>query len=41
MLPLAVEGGLHFLRVLETNRTGKAYRPAFLSRYALQQLPSP
>jgi hypothetical protein len=40
MLPLAVEAGLHFLRVLDANPTGKTYRSAFLSRYALQPLPS-
>ena len=39
MLTLAVEAGLHFLRMLELNATAKKYRPAFLANYTLQQLP--
>jgi hypothetical protein len=40
MLMLAVEAGLHFLRMLELNATGKKYRPAFLARYTMQPLPT-
>lgn len=36
MLTLAVEAGLHFLRMLERNATAKKYRPAFLAHYVLQ-----
>jgi len=38
MLPLAVEAGLHFLRLLELDTTGKRYRAAFAARYTLQPL---
>lgn len=40
MLSLAVEAGLHFLRMVELNATAKKYRPAFLATYVLQQLPA-
>jgi hypothetical protein len=40
MLTLAVDAGLHFLRMLELNATGKKYRPAFLAKYTMQPLPS-
>ncbi len=35
-LRLAVESGLHFLRMLEAQPTSRSYRPDFLSRFALQ-----
>jgi hypothetical protein len=35
-LRLAVESGLHFLRVLEAQPTSRSYRPDFLARFALQ-----
>jgi hypothetical protein len=38
MLTLAVEAGLHFLRMLELNAIAKKYRPAFLAKYAMQAL---
>jgi hypothetical protein len=38
MLALAVEAGLHFLRMVELNVTANKYRPAFLATYALQPL---
>lgn len=40
MLTLAVETGLHFLRMLEQSATGRKYRPAFLARYLLQPPPT-
>jgi hypothetical protein len=40
MLTLAVEAGLHFLRMLELNATATKYRSAFLAHYAMQPLPS-
>ncbi len=40
MLTLAVEAGLHFLRMVELNATAKKYRPAFLANYTLQPLPA-
>lgn len=40
MLALAVEAGLHFLRMVELNATAKKYRPAFLANYTLQPLPA-
>jgi hypothetical protein len=39
-LTLAVEAGLHFLRMLELNATTKKYRTAFLTKYTMQQLPA-
>ena len=38
MLTFAVEAGLHFLRMLELQSPSKSYRPAFLTRLALQPL---
>jgi len=38
MLTLAVDAGLHFLRMLELDPAAAKYRPAFLARYALQPL---
>lgn len=35
-LRLAVESGLHFLRMLEAQPTSRSYRPSFLARFALQ-----
>jgi hypothetical protein len=35
-LRLAVESGLHFLRMLDAQPTSRSYRPDFLSRFALQ-----
>jgi hypothetical protein len=35
-LRLAVESGLHFLRMLDTQPTTRSYRPEFLARFALQ-----
>ncbi len=40
MLALAVEAGLHFLRMVELNTRAKKYRAAFLSRYLLEQPPT-
>ncbi len=40
MLALAVEAGLHFLRMVGLNTAAKKYRAAFLANYLLQQ-PSP
>jgi hypothetical protein len=40
MLKLAVEAGLHFLRMIELDTKAKKYRPAFLANYLLQQLPT-
>jgi hypothetical protein len=40
MLTLAVEAGLHFLRMLELDPTGRKYRTAFLGRYTMQPLPT-
>src|SRR5262249_26027460 len=40
MLSLAVEAGLHFLRLVEANTVAKKYRPAFLANYLLQR-PAP
>jgi hypothetical protein len=37
MLSLAVEAGLHFLRMVELNTLAKKYRPAFLTTYVLQE----
>lgn len=39
MVPLAIEAGQLFLRRLEAHATGRKYRAAFLSRYALLPLP--
>ena len=36
MLGLAVEAGLHFLRMIELNTLAKKYRPAFLANYLLE-----
>jgi len=36
MLPLAVEAGSHFLRMLEQQPLSKDYRDAFLSKFAMQ-----
>src|SRR5262249_38060352 len=41
MLTFAVESGLHFLRMLELQSLSRSYRPAFLTRLALQPLPAP
>lgn len=38
MLTLSIDAGLNFLRMVELNATAKKYRPAFLSKYALQPL---
>jgi hypothetical protein len=38
MLTLAVEAGLHFLRMLELQPLSKSYRPAFIAKFALQPL---
>jgi hypothetical protein len=38
MLTLAVDAGLHFLRMLDLNATAKKYRTAFLTNYTLQPL---
>lgn len=38
MLTLAVDAGLHFLRMLELDPVAAKYRPAFLAKYALQPL---
>ena len=39
MLTLAVEAGLHFLRMLELQPPCKSYRAAFIAKFALQPLP--
>jgi hypothetical protein len=39
MLTLAVEAGLHFLRMLEFDAKAKKYRPAFLVTYTMPALP--
>ncbi|SHN13462.1 hypothetical protein [Rhizobacter sp. OV335] len=39
MLSLAVEAGLHFLRMLELQAPSKNYRSAFIARLALQRPP--
>jgi hypothetical protein len=38
MLPLAVEAGLHFLRMLELQAPSTSYRGAFIGKFALQPL---
>jgi hypothetical protein len=40
MLPLAVEAGLHFLRMLEQQAPSQSYRTALTSKFALQALPA-
>ncbi|MEO6407392.1 MAG: hypothetical protein ABIO45_01395 [Burkholderiaceae bacterium] len=40
MLTLAVESGLHFLRMLEGQPLSKSYRAAFIKHFSLQALPS-
>ncbi|CAG1012340.1 hypothetical protein BURK2_04496 [Burkholderiales bacterium] len=40
MLTLAVDAGLHFLRMLELSAAGKKYRLAFIAQYAMQPLPA-
>ena len=40
MLPLAVEAGLHFLRMLEQQAPSKSYRAALIGKFALQALPA-
>jgi hypothetical protein len=40
MLMLAVEGGLHFLRMLEQQGLSKSYRAVFISKLALQTPPA-
>lgn len=40
MLPLVVDAGLHFLRMLELDAVGKTYRAAFLARYVMAPLPA-
>jgi len=40
LLALAVDAGLQFLRMLELDPTGRAYRPAFLVRYAMVAPPA-
>jgi hypothetical protein len=39
-LTLAVDAGLHFLRMLELNTTGRKYIPAFLATYTMHSLPA-
>ncbi len=41
MLRLAVEAGLHFLRMLETQALSKRYRTAFIARFALTAADAP
>lgn len=41
MLTLAVEAGLQFLRMLESQPMSKSYRAVFIKRFALQALPAP
>ena len=38
MLPLVVEAGLHFLRLLEAQAPSKSYRAVFIARFALAPL---
>jgi hypothetical protein len=38
MLTFAVDAGLHFLRMLEVQPLSRSYRPAFLTKFALQPL---
>jgi hypothetical protein len=40
MLPLAVEAGLHFLRMLEQQAPSQNYRAALIGKFALQALPT-
>jgi hypothetical protein len=40
MLPLAVEAGLHFLRMLEQQAPSQSYRAVMTSKFALQALPA-
>jgi hypothetical protein len=40
MLPLAVEAGLHFLRMLEQQGPSRSYRAVLTSKFALQALPA-
>ncbi len=40
MLPLAVEAGLHFLRMLEQQAPSRSYRAALIGKFALQALPA-
>jgi hypothetical protein len=40
LLTLAVDAGLQFLRMLELDPVARAYRPAFLARYAMAPLPT-
>jgi hypothetical protein len=40
MLPLAVEAGLHFLRLLEQLAPSRSYRTALIGKFALQALPA-
>jgi hypothetical protein len=40
MLPLAVEAGLHFLRLLEELAPSRSYRTALIGKFALQALPA-
>lgn len=39
MLTLAVDAGLHFLRMLEANPAARKYRAAFRGQYVMQALP--
>jgi len=39
MLPLAVDAGLHFLRMLEQQAPSRSYRAALIANFALQGLP--
>ncbi len=41
MLSFAVEGGLHFLRMIDLDAKAKKYRPAFTAAYLLQQPATP
>jgi hypothetical protein len=40
MLPLAVEAGLHFLRMLEQQAPSQSYRAVLIGKFALQALPA-
>jgi hypothetical protein len=40
MLPLAVEAGLHFLRMLEQQAPSQSYRAVLINKFALQALPA-
>jgi hypothetical protein len=40
MLPLAVEAGLHFLRMLDQQTPSKSYRSALIGKFVLQALPT-